>query len=226
MTLKRATLAEQAYEELRSRIVSGRLAAGHRLLPDELAAELAISQTPVKEAIALLEHDGLVEGTARRASVVRTFHARDVRHIYAARTLLELHALRHGVETGAFTPARIASLEEVFARQVALARRQRRVVFVEAVRLDRAFHEALVAVADNPVLEAWHRGILAQTQTILTYSIANYDVKRAHREHAAILAALNTGDADRVEAALRAHLDAARDEILNRTPSLADRDAA
>jgi DNA-binding GntR family transcriptional regulator len=226
MTLKRATLAEQAYEELRARIVSGVLPAGHRLLADELANEMSISQTPIKEAMALLERDGLIEGSARRASMVRRFHAGDVRHIYAARELLEVHAVQHGCAAGAITPAFLARIEEVFARQVAHAKRHRPVVFAEAVRLDREFHETLVQLGDNPVVAAWHRGILAQTQTILTYSIDDYDAKRAHSEHASILAALRTGDAGLIEARMRAHLTASRDEILARTPGLGDLSAA
>lgn len=222
MTLKRATLAEQAYEELRSRIVSGALPPGHRLLADELAAGLSISQTPVKEALALLERDGLVQGTARRASVVRRFRLADVRDIYRARTLLELHAVRHGCDTGALTPAFVARLAEVFARQLAQARRQKPIGFAEAVRLDREFHEVLISLANNPVLAGWHNGILAQTHTILTYSFETYDAKRAHGEHAAILEAMRGGDPARMEAALLAHLDAARDEVIGRTPALAD----
>jgi DNA-binding GntR family transcriptional regulator len=226
MTLKRATLAEQAYEELRDRIVSGALPPGRRMLVEELAVEMSISQTPVKEAIALLERDGLIEGTARRSSVVRRFHGGDVRHIYAARTLLEIHALREGCATGAITPAFIARIEEIFDRQRAHAERHQPVVFVEAVRLDREFHDALVALADNPVVQGWHRGILAQTQTILTYAIDDYDVRRAHSEHAAIIAALRLGDAEAIAEAMQRHLTAARDEILARTPGLDGRSAA
>ncbi len=222
MTLKRATLAEQAYEELRDRIVSGALPPGQRLLADDLAAELSVSPTPVKEALALLERDGLVQGTSRRASVVRRFRGGDVQHIYTARTLLELHAVRRGFEAGAITAGFLAVIEDVFARQVAHAKRHRPVIFTEAVRLDREFHEALVGLADNPVIADWHRGILAQTQTILTYSIDTYDAKRAHCEHAAILDALRAADLARTESSLVAHLDAARDEVIGRTPALAD----
>jgi len=227
MPLKRATLAEQAYEELRARIVSGALPPGHRLLADELAAEMAISQTPVKEAIALLERDGLVQGSARRASIVRRFHGGDVRQIYEARTLLEAHALRRGCETGAITPAAIACVEEIFARQVEHASRHQPMVFAEAVKLDREFHETLVALGGNPVVADWHRGVLAQSMTILTYSMENFDARRAHVEHEAIIVALRGGDADAIEASLRAHLEAACDAVIDRTPALAGgRDAA
>ena len=222
MTLKRATLAEQAYEELRSRIVSGALPAGQRLLADNLAAELSISPTPVKEALTLLERDGLVEGASRRACVVRRFYGGDVRHIYTARIMLELHAIRCGFEAGAITTCFIAAIEDVFARQVAHAKRNRPVIFTEAARLDREFHETLVHLANNPVVFDWHRGILSQTQTILALSIDTYDVKRAHSEHAAILEALRGADLARMEASLLAHLNAARDEIIGRTPAFAE----
>src|SRR5689334_6450740 len=90
---RRQTLAEQAYEELQSQIMSGALPAGQRLLPEELAERLAISQTPVKEALAALERDGLVEGVSRRASNVRRFSAEDVEEIHQARILIELDAI-------------------------------------------------------------------------------------------------------------------------------------
>jgi DNA-binding GntR family transcriptional regulator len=220
MTLKRATLAEQAYEELRTRIVSGALQAGSRLLAEELAAQLAISPTPVKEALALLERDGLVEGNSRRASVVRRFRAGDVRHIFAARMMLELDAMRHGAAAGTITPSFVADLADVFRRQVEHARTHRPVIFGEAVRLDREFHETLLRLAANPITAAWHRGVLAQTQTILTYSFDTYDAERAHSEHAAIIEALRSGDPSQIEASLRAHLIASRDAILNRRPIL------
>src|ERR1700690_2732467 len=94
--LTRATLAEQAYAELQDQIVSGRLPAGRRLFADRIAGELAISQTPVKEALALLERDGLVQGTTRKASAVRRFSREDIVEIYEARLLLETNAIAVG----------------------------------------------------------------------------------------------------------------------------------
>ncbi len=215
MPLRRATLAEQAYEELRARIVSGALPAGRRLLAEELAQDLAISQTPVKEALALLERDGLVEGNPRRGSVVRRFTTVDVHHIFDARMLLEVQALRQGFAAGTITRAFIAEVADVFDRQLADASRHQPVVFAEAVLLDREFHETLIRLADNPVLLEWHRGVLRQTMTILTYTMETYDAVRAHGEHAAILDALRTGRLERMEAAMRLHLREARIAVLD-----------
>jgi DNA-binding GntR family transcriptional regulator len=220
MTLKRATLADQAYEELRARIISGKLPSGRRLIPYELAADLSISPTPVKEALSLLERDGLVESNPRRGTLVRRFHSGDVRYIFEARILLEVEALRRGCERGAVTPDFIAGISEIFDRQVAHAKRQSPVVFAEAVTLDQEFHVALIRLADNPLLTDWHRGVLGQTMTILTYSMETYDAKRAHHEHAAILAALKTGDAALMMAAMRSHLAASHDALLHRVPTL------
>ncbi len=217
-TFTRSTLAEQAYEELQEQIVSGRLPAGQRLLADELAGSLAISQTPVKEALARLERDGLVQGEARRGSVVRRFDRDDIEEIYQARLLLELGAAEQGLAAGRADPAFVARLEAIFAEQMRFVEMQREDALIEAIRLDRAFHELIVGLGRNRLLAGWHRTVLRQTQTIRNYSLAHYDVHRTRREHAAIVAAFAAGSAAAVLEALRTHLEASREEFLSRPP--------
>lgn len=214
--LRHATLAEQAYEELQSRIVSGRLPAGQRLLAEELASQLAISQTPVKEALAALERDGLVEGASRRASTVRRFTATDIAEIYDARILIETHALAAAFQSGRIDAACVAALRALYDEQIAHAERRTDAGLAEAIRCDRQFHEAIVAQGGNSVLAGWHRVVLRQTQTIRSYSLAHYDVTRSRTEHAAILGALAAGEAEAAIRALRVHLLASRAEMLSR----------
>ena len=216
--MRRLTLAEQAYEELQEQIVSGRLPAGQRLLADELADELAVSQTPVKEALARLVLDGLVEGTSRRASVVRRFSLADIEQIYEARLLLEVHASVAGLTAGRATPEFADRLEAVFDRQMAEISRQNDEGLAEAIRLDREFHEFLVSLGGNRLIADWHRVALRQTQTIRNYSLERYDINRVRREHGAIVQAVRSRNADNVAAALRFHLTASRDEFLSRPP--------
>jgi DNA-binding GntR family transcriptional regulator len=216
--MQRATLAEQAYEELQSRIVTGRLPAGQRLLPDELAAQLAISQTPVKEALVQLERDGLVETASRRASVVRRFAAADIVEIFEARVLIEVHCACAGVVAQRATVAFIAELQAIFTSHLAFAERRSREDLAEAIRLDRAFHQALVSLGGNAVLAGWHRVLQGQIQTIRSYSLERYDVTRLRDEHAAIVAALSDGTAAEVERAIRDHLSRSRGEMLSRAP--------
>ena len=213
-----ATLAQQAYEELKARIVSGRLPPGQRLLAEELAGQLSISQTPVKEALAELERDGLVAGASRRASVVRRFIAADIAEIYEARILIEVHAADVAARARRVTAAVLAGLQATYGAQIAHAERRTAADLAEAIRLDREFHEAIVALGGNNLLASWHRLILRQTQTIRSYSLERYDVARMRVEHAAIIAALRGGSATAAVRALRAHLTASRDEMLSRAP--------
>jgi len=113
-TLVKVTLAEQAHRELRARIVSGKLRGGERLLPNELAADLGISPTPVKEACLKLEADGLVVNSSRRGMVVRDFTVEDVEELYAARMLLEKGAVEVAFDAGQrFQVAGVGQLVEV-----------------------------------------------------------------------------------------------------------------
>jgi DNA-binding GntR family transcriptional regulator len=216
--LKRSTLAEQAYEELRSQIVSGRLRGGERLLADELADKLAISQTPVKEAIAQLERDGLVEGTARRASVVRRFTPADIVEIFEARMLLELHATESAFTAGRVTPAFAVHIRALFEAHIAEVRKQNAEALAEAIRLDREFHEALVELGANETIAGWHRIVQRQTQTIRNFTLKTYTLERTTREHAAIVEAIERGDAAATLAALKAHLTESRDAMVSRAP--------
>ena len=216
--LKRATLAEQAYEELRSQIVSGRLRAGDRLLADELADRLSISQTPVKEAIAQLERDGLVEGSARRVSTVRRFTADDIVEIFEARMLAELHSVETGFAAGRVTPAFAAELRAIFEAHIAEVEKQSDDALADAVRLDREFHEALVALGRNQTIADWHRVVLRQTQTVRNFTLVTYTLERTRREHEAIVEAVERADIAGLVDALRAHLVASRDAMLAREP--------
>jgi DNA-binding GntR family transcriptional regulator len=218
MTIERPTLARQAYAEIQNKILSGELAAGQRLLPDVLASALAVSQTPVKEALALLERDGLVTGTDRRASSVRRFAPQDVLDIYEARILLEVNAIATALDSGRIGPGFIAKLEEIAAAQLALFPPATKDVLVEIIALDRKLHETIMEAGGNRLLTEWHRSIQLQLQTVRTYSLDNYDLERSRREHQRILDALKTGDRDGIVRALRDHLVSSRDDLVRRHP--------
>ncbi len=218
MKSRRPTLAEQAYEELGEQIVSGHLPAGRRLLAEELAGQLAISPTPVKEALSRLEREGLVEAEARRGSMVRRFTRADMDQTYEARLLLEEHAVRAGFAEGRVTPDFLERLEAIYAEHMDEIAKQTTEALAVAIRLDREFHELIVSLAGNSLISGWHRISIRQTQTIRNYSLARYDPKRLEVEHRAIIEALRSGEVEQSLAALRFHLDASLDEFLSRPP--------
>src|SRR5271168_2935847 len=119
----RATLSEQVHQELRARILGGQLLSGHRLLPEELANDLAISQTPVKEALLRLEADGLVVSGLRKGAAVRRFTLKDVEDLYEARIFIEIASLETACARGAVTTKLLDALSETLERHAFHLRR-------------------------------------------------------------------------------------------------------
>ncbi|MDA8252119.1 MAG: GntR family transcriptional regulator [Rhodospirillales bacterium] len=208
-SLRRSTLAEQAYRTLRERIVKGDLPAGHRLLPEEIGQALSISPTPVKEALAMLQRDGLIEVSARRGSTVRRFSARDVADLYDARLTIEARAIGVGLAAGRVDAAFLARLDACAAALAERSRHRSRAELRQALRLDHDLHTLIVALAGNAVLADWHQRLLRQTQLVRVYSLRAFDagrLERAQQEHAAIIAALHAQDAPAAQRALETHL--------------------
>ena len=219
LQLVKETLAEQAYKELRTRIVLGELPVGKRLLPEELSQLLAISQTPVKEALAMLEHDGLVEVAARRGALVRRFAPREIDELYDARLMVESHAVSQGFRAGLVTPDFVSRIAECAARYTARSGRRSRPDMVEALRLDMQLHARLVSLADNDLITVWHERLLRQTQLLRAYSLKSYDagnVGRAQRAHDAIVAGFVEGSAATVVDALTMHFTQSRESVISR----------
>ena len=215
-SIVRTTLAEQAYRDLRERIVSGRLSAGHRLLPDELALALSISATPIKEALVRLEQDGLVATETRRGAVVRRFAPDEVVDLYDARGVIELHAIARGFAEGRANAAFADKLQTIQARLLAHRAKKTLEGLVDALASDRAFHGLIVTLAGNRTMADWHLRVLTQTHTVRNYSLASYAPRRLADEHAAIIAAIRSGQARAAHVALDRHLRLSRDEIMSR----------
>jgi DNA-binding GntR family transcriptional regulator len=208
----RATLSDQAYEELRSRILSGALPGGKRLLPEELAVNLAISQTPIKEALLRLEADGLVSSENRKGAVVRLFTIADVEELYEARMLIEMNAIGQLFEKSAIHPELIAELSRSLDTHEFYARRGTLDDITTALVHDRKFHSALMTAAGNRLVCEWHQRILGQTHTVFVYLAGDYS--RSADEHHDILDALKAGSVDQAREALRLHLLHSRDNAL------------
>jgi DNA-binding GntR family transcriptional regulator len=208
----RATLSDQVHLELRSRILSGALRSGHRLLPEELAQDLAISQTPVKEALLKLEADGLVVSGQRKGVVVRLFTPKDVEELYEARILIELEAIDILFGRKAMASAALEELDENLSRYAFHIKRDTNEDLVAALALDRAFHHHFVQARNNAVITDWHAKILAQTHTAYVY--LSGDPSHVYDEHRAILVAIRAGSRTDTRAALRQHLIRSRDSLL------------
>jgi DNA-binding GntR family transcriptional regulator len=134
-----------ALEAVRAAIVDGRLRPGERIKEIPLAEELGFSRAPVRDALRLLERDGLVELVPNRGALVPELHALDVLEVYALRASLGTLALHKLMLDSSSLD--LAPLERELAR-LSRARERRRAR--EAVDADLAYQAAIVAAAGFP----------------------------------------------------------------------------
>ena len=195
-------LSEQVYQNLLERILSGVLPPGAALREIELARELAVSRTPVREALARLVEDGLAENKPNRRTVVRRLGHAEIIELYQVREALEGMAAE--LACGKLTAADLAQLDSLAARidQVDEAG------YLEAhYRLDVCLHRLIASRSSNALLARQiHK--FHNLMYLLRGRFAKQarELKQADRQHRDIIAALKTGDPAVCRRAVTQHL--------------------
>jgi DNA-binding GntR family transcriptional regulator len=141
-----SNLREQVLERVRSEIVSGRTPPGAIYSVPGLAAELGVSTTPVREALLELSRRGLVAAMRNRGFRVEPLSLEALDQLFAMRELLERYALETLCRQGLDQPEELIVLADKVADAVASGD------VLGYIATDRAFHEALVERAGNPLL--------------------------------------------------------------------------
>jgi DNA-binding GntR family transcriptional regulator len=187
---------------LRSEIFTGKLAAGASL-PERLIAErLQVSRTPVREALIILQSEGLVEVVPNRGASVRRITNEDVAEIYTLRGLLESHAARLASER-----ATIEQLEAMEDAQTRLRRMHARGSAADQAMADLEFHTAVSDAAGSPFLATLVGQVLAFTVSFrANYTSPAERSQTALVEHEAIVAAIAGKDGDLAERLMRDHV--------------------
>jgi DNA-binding GntR family transcriptional regulator len=203
-------LTDRVHAALHEAITSGRLAPETRIKQEQIAAELGVSRTPVREALHVLEREGLVRLVPRRGALVQGFTAADVRELYELRELLEPAAAE-------LASARAGADERRAVQRLALLTDRRRDGFAP----NRDFHHALCAPCGNGLVmrtldSVWtHR---AAERLFAYQTLPAGAVERLAAEHAAIAQAFAEADGARVRALVHDHVRAAGSDALERLP--------
>ncbi|KAF4411102.1 MULTISPECIES: GntR family transcriptional regulator [Streptomyces] len=190
------------HELLRSRIISLELAPGASLSENDLAAELGVSRTPVRESLILLGEEGLVDVYPQLGTFVARIRERDIAAAQFIREALECAALRDAV--GRATRRDVADLRELLAAQADTERRDDPEGFF---RLDEEFHARLMAAGGHP--EAWPVVSQAKAQLDRARRLSlplTQQLSLLIGQHTAVVDQLEQGDLDRADEALRSHL--------------------
>lgn len=209
LSVEHTDLATAVAQSLRASIVSGELAAGFRLVETDLAEQFGVSRGPVRDALAELQHTGLVELRPRKGSFVATLSVGDVIEIYSLRTALEALAARQAAAAGVHGPTMAVLLDDLEAAN-------RRGVATEVGAADMALHRGIVSAAQNHrLLEAWER--LADQTLLMMIGLSRLEADIQGTDvHRPIVDHLVAGRGEAAAAAVIAHLEEAQQIVVER----------
>ncbi len=224
------TQITRALLELRELIFSGAFAPGDRMSELPLVQRLGVSRTPLRLALAELEHEGLLLGLPGGGYVVRQFTEADLRDAVELRGVLEGTAARFAAERGTSARARRA-LRAINDRIAEVVHGVDYESFERYVHLNEDFHARLVSMAASPLLERSLAGIVSLpfggASAGLVLAEAELPASRdiliiAHRQHTVMIEAIESRQGARAESMAREH---ARLAITNLEIAFDHRDA-
>lgn len=193
-------LAAAVADQLRTAIAEGSLRPGQRLIQEDLAQSLGISREPIRQALRLLEAEGLVVHRPRRGAIVAPLTEAEVRNVYDIRAALDGLAARR--TAGRLSPAEVKELNRLLASGRRLVAKGD---VTQLLAADRSFHQFLQEASGNHIAleigrKHWNR-IAVVVRALLEGGYA----QRAWAEHQTIADFIIAGDADQASELARLH---------------------
>lgn len=209
---RRGGAKQWAYERIKEMILTSSGGTSEFLGEEALAAQLGVSRTPVREAFLRLEAEHLLQLVPGKGAFIPTVTEAEIGSVIEVRGLVEVFAGRRlaaGESPGdeRERAAAIAGIRDSYEAQAdALADGQEGVV--QFIFLDRKFHRELVGSAGNPVLLDIYEQLRDREMRMDAQVHGKFTgrLQEAHKEHGAIVEALERADPDGVEEAIRVHL--------------------
>jgi DNA-binding GntR family transcriptional regulator len=210
IAIPRAALHEQAAQRLRQMLVESRIPPGAKLNERELAEELHVSRTPLREAIKILAAEGLVELLPNRGAIAISLGEQDIVNTFEVMAGLE--ALSGELAAQRVTQAELAEIRAMHFEMLAAYTRSD---LSNYYRLNSMIHAAINAAAKNPVLTATYKQVNARLQALRFRSNQDGEKwKRAMKQHEQMIDALAAHDAQALRSVLQQHLYNKRDVVI------------
>ena len=204
------SLSDRAYSVIKDAILSLKIQPGSTVAIGQLAQQLGVSRTPVRDALLQLEKEGLVTVLPQKGARISAIAIDDVREIFELRILFESYAAK--VAASRLTGDDLAHLDGIL--------RDAEATFAQgdqarAAAIDRQLHELLVQKVDNQRLTAYLSALDTHYTRIrlIAASLAGR-WERSHAEHGRLVAVLKTGDGDAAAKSMEEHLISVREDIL------------
>lgn len=202
LNLEHRSLSDQVVKLLRKMILNGKLQPGERINQVQLAEAMNISRGPLREALRMLQNEGLIKHEINRGTFVTTLSPQDMWEIYTMRALLESHAAKlamNNLTEQDFN--RLYQLLDVFGESI----RQRDLELM--VQSDMEFHQTIVRASGHRRLEH-HHGLLDVQLGAMFLTVSSRVPVRVHKvleNHQVLIEALLSKDVERVQKEFSAH---------------------
>jgi DNA-binding GntR family transcriptional regulator len=205
-------MKEAAYTEIKRRILSGEFAQGRFLSERQLAAQLEMSQTPVRAALEKLQIEGLVAISPQQGIVVCEISIHDIADQFEIREALEVFVVRQ--LAGRLTPDQVGQLRENLDQQ------RQTVLTGDApvnIELDSAFHLLLCRFHGNREIIRAMEGLRDKIHRVIVRVLTRNAERLQHgyEEHVRIAEAVIRGDPEEAECMIRKHLESGKTILLS-----------
>lgn len=209
-------MKEAAYAEIKKRVLSGEFAQGRFLSERQLAAQLEMSQTPVRAALEKLQIEGLVSISPQQGIVVREISVHDIADQFEIREALEVFVVRQ--LAGRLTPDQVGQLRANLDRQRQTSRAGDAPRNIE---LDSEFHLLLCRFHGNREIIRAMEGLRDKIHRVIVWVLTRNPerLQLAYEEHARIAEAVIRGDPEAAGRMVRKHLESGKEILLSRRGS-------
>ncbi|SHJ93076.1 GntR family transcriptional regulator [Hespellia stercorisuis] len=199
------SLSGRVFQKIREDILKGRYQEHDELRENTIGKELGVSRTPVREALRQLELEGLVTIVPNRGAYVTGITRKDVKDIYAIRSMLEGLCARWATEH--ITEEQLTELEEIIMLAEFYTKKEDTQNIEQVMEFDAKFHTVLYEASDSRilahVLKDFHKYVqLARKSSVISEERA----RKSIREHKQILRAIKEKDADMAEQLANEHV--------------------
>lgn len=206
-------LVDHVTSRLRDAILTGALAPGGRLVEEQLAAQLEVSRAPVREALRMLEYDGLVTALGRRGRFVSVLSARDAWEVYTLRENLE--AMAFGLVVTKCPPEMLVEAGEIVQQMKSASQAKDRRALSQ---LDVRFHRLICSTSKHDrLIRTWdsmsNQIALLSRQVLGTQYDNLTDVADRHQ---LLIDVLRTDDREAATAAIRDHIQSVAMNVIKR----------
>ena len=196
-----------AYTEIRESIISNADNSGDVLSEQQIAQELGISRTPVREALAILENEGLVEIRRGIGAFVKPLSYEDILNIFEVRRPLEDLAVKSAIHF--ITEEDIRTMRERFTAMLAQCENNEPMDAAEFAGLDADFHDMIIERSKNPYVQRFMRTINSNVRRIQMMVRIINDPKDAVLQHLRLLDLMEKRDLEGLQAELEDHINVA-----------------